>query len=416
MLTEDQRSIIRATVPALQDSGEAITSHFYRSLFAAHPELLNIFNKANQRPGGQAASLATSILMYAANIDHLEKLAPMVERIAHKHGSMEVRPEHYPIVGHHLLLSIRAVLGDGATEDVLSAWGAAYGELAAIFIGREKALNDQGAEHPGGWYGFKEFRVERKIRESSNIVSFYLVPVDNAPLPDFRPGQFLSIKLKTPRNPHEQIRQYSLSSAPNGRYYRISVGREQSRSKNILVPDGIVSNYLQDHIEPGAILQVHMALGDFVLDEKSSRPVVLISAGVGITPMLSMLEQLVASSQRVVTFLHGTHNRKQHSFGPQVRALAASRLNTSAAIFYSEIEEDDVLGEHHDESGRIDAEMLRKHVPNLDADFYFCGPVPFLRAIEQALATLDVPLKQQHSEAFAPDPLMLMERDTAFAA
>ena len=185
MLTENQRSTIRATVPALQSHGEAITAHFYKTLFEAHPGLLNIFNKANQQPGGQAASLATSILMYAANIDHLERLGGMVERIAHKHGSMEVRPEHYPIVGHHLLLSIRAVMGEAATDEVLDAWGAAYGALADIFVQREKKLYDDGAGQPGGWYGFKEFRVAKKVRESSTIMSFYLLPQDEAPLPAF---------------------------------------------------------------------------------------------------------------------------------------------------------------------------------------------------------------------------------------
>src|ERR1700750_714560 len=129
MLTEQQRTIIRATVPALQQYGGAITTHFYGSLFEEHPALLNVFNKANQREGGQAQNLATSILMYAAHIDHVDQLGGMVERIAHKHGSMDVQPEHYPIVGHHLLLSIRKVLGEAATDEVIDAWAAAYGQL-----------------------------------------------------------------------------------------------------------------------------------------------------------------------------------------------------------------------------------------------------------------------------------------------
>jgi nitric oxide dioxygenase len=140
LLTDQQRIIIRATVPALKQHGEAITTYFYQSLFTEHPDLLNVFNKANQREGGQAANLAASILMYAANIDHLDKLGGMIERIAHKHGSMEVQPEHYPIVGHHLLLAIRHSLGEAATEEVIDAWGAAYGQLASIFVGRESEL------------------------------------------------------------------------------------------------------------------------------------------------------------------------------------------------------------------------------------------------------------------------------------
>src|SRR5882762_4586483 len=122
MLTESQREIIRATVPALRLHGERITALFYRDLFAAHPALLNIFNPVNQRPGGQARNLAASILAYAANIDRLDRLGGMVEHIAHKHGSLEVRPEHYPIVGQYLLGAIAHVLGDGATDAVLGAW------------------------------------------------------------------------------------------------------------------------------------------------------------------------------------------------------------------------------------------------------------------------------------------------------
>jgi len=416
MLTEAQRSIIRATVPALQNHGEAITQHFYKTLFSSHPELLNIFNKANQRPGGQSANLATSILMYAANIDQLDKLSGMVERIAHKHGSMEVKPEHYPVVGHHLLESIRAVLGEAATDEVLDAWGAAYGDLAAIFIRREKELYDTGARRAGGWYGFKEFLVSQKVRESATIVSFHLVPTDGRMLPDFLPGQFLSVKLKAPQDPNEQIRQYSLSCASNGTYYRISVGREKSGSNNILVPDGIVSNFLQDQVEQGDILQVHMPLGDFVLDERSSRPVVLLSGGVGITPVLAMFHYLVTHSDRPVTFLHGTGSRLEHSFSQETRDLASTRSNTKAVVFYTEVNETDIKGEHHDESGFIDADMIRRYVPDLDADYYVCGPVPILRAIEAALDSLQVPRNRQHSEAFAPDPTLLMERDTGVAA
>jgi nitric oxide dioxygenase len=415
MLTESQRAIIRATVPALQQNGQTITTYFYKSLFLEHPGLLNIFNKANQREGGQAANLAASILMYAAHIDHLDQLGGMVERIAHKHGSMEVQPEHYPIVGHHLLLAIRSVLGDAATEEVIDAWGAAYGQLADIFVGRESQLYEDGAAAPDGWRGFKLFTVQRKVRESSTITSFYLVPTDGQSLPSFAPGQYLSLKLKAPNDPNEQIRQYSLSCAPNKNFYRISVGRELATSGNILTPDGIVSTYLHDHVQAGDTLAVHVPLGDFVLDETSTRPVILISGGTGITPMLSMFERLAHSSEREVCFVHGTGNRAQHAFGETIREIAQSRSNLKAVIFYNEVEEDDIRGVHHDESGYIDADMLKRHLSTVDADFYFCGPVPFLRAIERALDALGVPLDRRRSEAFAPDPSLLMELESAAA-
>jgi nitric oxide dioxygenase len=415
MLTDRQREIIRDTVPALQQHGEAITRHFYLSLFNEHPGLLNIFNKANQREGGQAANLAASILMYAAHIDHLDKLGGMVERIAHKHGSMEVQPEHYPIVGDHLLRAIHHVLGGAATDEVIAAWADAYGILADIMINRESQLYTEGAEKNTGWRSFKPFRIEKKIDESSSITSFYLVPEDGAPVPRFVPGQFLSIKVKSPGDPHEQIRQYSLSCTPNSEYYRISVGRERSRSNDILTPDGVVSNYLHDQVMAGDTLFVHMPLGDFVLDETSSRPVVLISGGIGITPVLSMLEWLVESGTRNVVFMHGTANRVQHSFGKRIREIARNHSHVKVVVFYNEVEEGDIRGEDHDESGYIDASMLQRHLSTLDADFYFCGPVPFLRAIDNALDDLGVPVERRRSEAFAPDPTFLLHSDTAVA-
>jgi len=161
MLTDSQHDIIRATVPVLRAHGEAITRAFYSALFDAHPDLYNIFNPVNQVNGRQQRSLAGSILAYAAAIERLETLGSMVERIANKHGSLEVQPEHYPIVGEHLLAAIRTVLGEAATDDILDAWGAAYGQLAGIMTGREAELYASEAEAPSGWRGFLPFRLER---------------------------------------------------------------------------------------------------------------------------------------------------------------------------------------------------------------------------------------------------------------
>ena len=411
MLTDPQLAIIRTTIPALQQHGEAITTYFYARLFVEHPELLNIFNKANQRPGGQAAKLAASILMYAAHIDHLDKLDGMIERIAHKHCSMYIQSEHYPIVGRHLLQAIRHVLGESATDDVIDAWAAAYSQLAGIMSGREEQLYVAGAQKEGGWRGYKPFRVEEKVVESSTIVSLYLVPDDGAPLPTFSPGQYLSMKLRTSNDPHEQIRQYSISCAPNGRYYRITVGRERVCDNSVDAPDGIVSSFLHDDVKEGDVLLVHMPLGGFILDECSSRPVVLISGGVGITPMLSMFEHLTNSEGRQVTFMHGTWNRSQHAFRKQIRETASTWPNVKAVILYNEVDDDDIQGEHHDEQGVIKASTLARHLPTLDADFYLCGSPRFLKAIEDVLDSLSVPKHRRNVESFAPDPSFLTEID-----
>ena len=405
MLTDRQRALVTATVPALREHGETVTRLFYADLFAAHPELWNMFNPANQRDGGQARSLAASVLAYAEHIDHPERLGRMVERISGKHGSLEVKAEHYPIVGHHLLGAIKQVMGGAATPDILDAWGAAYGQLAAIMTGTEQALYDEGAARVGGWRGFKPFRVVRKVEESEVISSFYLQPMDGAPLPPFKPGQYVSVQLRPEGFAYEQIRQYSLSCVPNATEWRISVRREDAPPGVPDAPAGLVSGHLHHALQAGGVLRVHMPLGDFVLDDGDS-PVVLLSGGAGITAVLSMLEHLAGPNggTREAVFLHAARSRGHHAFGPRLRALAQARPGLRVAVAYEETGPDDVPATHHDTAGRITAELIRQHLPERDARFYYCGPLGLVAAMEAALDQLGVPLARRFSEAFAPDP------------
>ncbi len=401
MLTDQQRALVTATVPALRQHGETITRMFYGNMFAAHPELYNLFNPANQRDGGQAKSLAASVLAYATHIDHPERLGSLVERVSNKHGSLQVKPEHYPIVGKYLLGAIQEVLGPAATPEILEAWGAAYGQLAGLMIGREKAIEDESIAQPGGWRGFKPFRVERKVRESEVTTSFYLVPDDGAPLPTFDPGQYLSVRVCPPGYPYAQIRQYSVSCAPNGRHYRISVKREGAPG----APPGLVSNHLHDAVGEGDLLPVHMPLGDFTPVDGDT-PIVLLSGGAGITAVLSMLEHLTGpdGGAREVVFLHAARSRAHYAFGEHIRALGQRRPGVRIAAFYEEAGPGDVPGTHYDAVGRMTAEVIGRYLPRREAEFYYCGPLGFMAAVEGALDQLGVPLARRHSEAFAPDP------------
>src|SRR6195952_5230961 len=204
MLTETQHDTIRATVPVLRTHGEQISQVFYASLFDAHPELYNIFNPVNQINGRQQRSLAGSVLAYAANIDRLEALGGLVERITHKQGVLEVQKEHYPIVGHHLLGAIKSVLGDAATPAILDAWTAAYGQLADILQGREAEIYAAEASAPGGWNGFLPFRLEHREAKGAEITSFTLRPEDGRVLPPFLPGQYVSVKAQPPGYLYQQ--------------------------------------------------------------------------------------------------------------------------------------------------------------------------------------------------------------------
>ena len=190
MLTNAQRVLIKATVPLLESGGEALTTHFYRMMLSEHPEVRPLFNQAHQASGDQPRALANGVLMYARHIDRLEALGPLVAQIVNKHVSLQILPEHYPIVGSCLLRAIREVLGaEIATDAVIDAWAAAYQQLADILIGAEESQYAQNAAAPGGWRGARAFRVARKVIESAEITSFHLVPVDGGSLLDHQPGQ-----------------------------------------------------------------------------------------------------------------------------------------------------------------------------------------------------------------------------------
>ena len=389
-MLQQQKEIVQATVPVLQRYGEAITTVFYRTLFEENPTLFNIFNPANQKNGGQARSLAASILAYAAHIDQLDRLGGMVNRITHKHASLEVQPEHYPIVGDHLLRAIRTVLGEAATPEILEAWAAAYGQLARIMIGVEQKLYTEGQNQPGGWTGYAPLRVERKVTESEFITSFYLASPTGEVLPSFLPGQYLAVKAQVPDSPYTQIRQYSLSQVANGRSYRISVKRESAPAHIAAAENGLISNHLHASVHEGDTILAHVPQGDFVLRD-NSKPVVLLSGGVGITPAICMFEHLARASQRPVLFVHATTQRRHHAFRDETRALAAYP-HARALVYYEKVAPIDKQGHDYDLEGRITLDSIRPYLPEQPADFYYCGPVGFMAAVEGVLDTLKVPL------------------------
>ncbi len=286
MLSEKTIEIVKSTVPLLQEKGVEITTRFYEILFSEHPELLNIFNHTNQKKGRQQQALANAVYAAATYIDNLEVIIPVVKQIGHKHRSLGIKAEHYPIVGTCLLRAIKEVAG--APDEVLNAWGEAYGVIADAFISIEAEMYEEAAHKEGGWKDFRNFVVVKKVKESDVITSFYLKPEDGGKVSSFIPGQYVTVQINIEGETYTHNRQYSLSDAPGKEYYRISVKKE----KGVDTPDGKVSNYLHDHVKEGDMLPVSAPAGDFVLNMDSTLPVVLISGGVGITPMMSMLNTL----------------------------------------------------------------------------------------------------------------------------
>ncbi|MDN9009386.1 NO-inducible flavohemoprotein [Brevibacillus laterosporus] len=400
MLSEKTIQIIKSTVPVLEKHGIDITKRFYQLLFTKHPELLNIFNHANQKQGRQQTALANAVYAAAQYIDKLETIIPVVKQIGHKHRSLGVKAEHYPIVGENLLAAIKDVLGDLATDEILQAWAEAYGVIADAFIGVEAEFYKQAEQQQGGWEGFRAFKVDRKVKESDVITSFYLVPQDGKAIAGFEPGQYVSVKVDIPGEKNTHIRQYSLSDAPGKAYYRISVKREDGKQDQ---PAGKVSVYLHEQVEQGDILFLSAPAGDFVLDQKDARPVVLISGGVGLTPLVSMLNTLVETNpNRQVTFIHAAQNGRVHAMREHVEELARQHSQLSVHWCYDKPTDRDRATNAFHKEGYVDISTLEQMVPSKDASFYFCGPTPFMKVLYHTLKEYGIAEADIHFEFFGP--------------
>ncbi|ANS76655.1 nitric oxide dioxygenase [Paenibacillus yonginensis] len=395
MLSQQTIEIIKSTVPVLEVHGQTITSVFYKRMFEAHPELLHIFNQANQRQGKQSTALAGAVYAAAANIDQLENILPVVKQIAQKHRALQIKPEHYPIVGENLLAAIKEVLGEAATPEIMEAWRQAYGVIADVFISIEAEMYKEAEEAKGGWSGYRAFVVERKVKESEVITSFYLKPQDGGEITSYLPGQYITLRVQPEGSAYTHIRHYSLSAAPGGKVYRISVRREEAGEGK---PAGVVSNYLHDQVLEGSVVDVSAPAGVFTLDQQRNTPVVLISGGVGLTPMVSMLETLLKEQpHRKVTYIHAAENGSYHAMKLYIEELEAEHEQMSSYTCYK----NPLEGDSCHQTGYIDETWLRQ-IADPGADFYFCGPVPFMRTVYAALNQMGVPEDRIHYEFFGP--------------
>lgn len=380
---------IKATIPVLEAHGVAITEAMYGKLLR-DPAVAEMFNETDQKTGRQPRALAAAVLAYARNIDNLGAMKGAVERIAEKHVGLNVQADQYPVVGKALLGAISDVLGDAATPEILDAWGQAYGLLAEILIGREKTLYQAHADAPGGWVGWRDFRIEKRVVETDAVTSFWLTPTDGKPVMIHLPGQYLTLAINA--NGSSFRRNYSISSAPDETRYRISVKRESP---------GTVSNWLHDHGMEGTVIRVSAPAGKFVLKQNEDRPVALVSAGIGITPLLGMLETL-AGTDRPVSVFHATHNENTFAF-PETLAQAAHATNVSVEVFFSDSASSTTLDPaFHVTRGHLTASALKARQPT-DAAYYICGPRSFQRDVIDGLLALGVAGDALHHEFFGPD-------------
>ena len=385
-------AIVKATVPVLEEYGTAITTVFYKNMFHEHPELLDIFNETNQKLGRQQTALAMTVLAAAKHLENLATLLPQVTQISHKHRALQILPEHYPIVGKHLLAAIKEVLGDAATDDILTAWTEAYDEIASIFIQIEHGMYEQAM-----WQGFAPFIVTAKVEAATDIAAFTVVPVNdhsaNSQTIDLSKiklsaGQYITVKTDPADSDHIALRHYSLYSANSDQGIQFAVRRDNRNEHN-----GLVSNYLHDHLAVGDTVLLSAPAGDFELDQELMQqndiPLVLISAGVGVTPILSMLEaQVTVNPSRPIVWVYACQNQEHHAFDSEVNKLLATAINVEKHIFYFE-------------SGQILNEAWLSNLPKL-ADIYVCGSMPFMESIIDSLIILDHVLDNIHYEPFGP--------------
>ncbi|HUW80949.1 MAG TPA: NO-inducible flavohemoprotein [Acidocella sp.] len=390
--------LVKATVPALEAHGVEVTRRMYERLFQ-DAAIRELFNQSHHgATGSQPQALADAILAYAQNIDNLRVLGGAVERIAQKHVALNILPEHYPFVAQALLGAIQDVLGEAATPEVCAAWGEAYWFLAELLIGREAAIYRAIASQPGGWNGWRDFVVESVTDESEIIRSFVLRPADGKPVLRHQPGQYLGFLFEVPGYGTLK-RNYSISCGPNDKTYRITVKREATPG----IPPGLVSNWLHDKAKLGTTIKVTPPAGDFFLEPSNTAPVVLVSGGVGLTPMMSMLEAISETTPDRPTWnIHGALNGRVHAMGAKARQLAACTNGIRTHIFYADPHADDQLGKHYDEAGLINADWLMQHTPFADATYFLCGPKAFLRVLVNGLIANGLSSNRIRYEFFGP--------------
>jgi ferredoxin-NADP reductase/MOSC domain-containing protein YiiM/ferredoxin len=275
-----------------------------------------------------------------------------------------------------------------------SGWQASFRAL----LDGEAASGNAGlatASPPPAWPGFRRLAVTAIEQESDSVISVRFEGPDGKPLPAARPGQYLTLRIRPDEAERPLLRNYSLSGPPEAGYYRIAVKRE---------PEGAASGYLHARLAVGDHLEIAAPRGTFILDE-SGAPALLISAGIGATPVLAMLNSLAEShSDREIWWLHGTRSGHEHSFAAETRTLLAACSKARARVYYSRPGSEDLEGRDFDAAGRLTPSLLVELEPPRNAEAYVCGPTRFMDEISAGLASIGLDASRIHTEPFGPEP------------
>jgi nitric oxide dioxygenase len=392
LLSDKSLGVVQATAAVVVAHADEITAHFYSRMFAAHPELLRVFNQGNQATGEQSKALAGSVVAYAVQL--IDPEAPsfdhVMRRIAYKHVSLGIRPEQYTIVGEHLLASVGEVLGDAVTPEIAAAWSEVYWLFALQLVAEEARLYQQSNVDPSR--PTRPYRVVRRIEEAADVISLVLEPADGGPPPAIAPGQYLSVFVDLPDG-DRQPRQYTVSSTAVRTRLQITVLRVRGVNG---APDGRVSGYLHDHVKVGDVLEVSAPAGDFVLTPTDS-PLLLASAGAGITTVLPIVEHIARNQpQRTVIVAHADRRAQDHALRETVLHLGREIDDFSSYTWYENLDEDDTRSRQ----GFMDLTDIP--LPS-DVQVFTCGPQPFMRLVRSTLLSRGVPPARIRYEVFGPD-------------
>ena len=398
-LEPEVKETLKATVDFLAENGVEITTLFYKKLFLAHPELKNVFNMTHQEKNGeQQEALARAIYGFAKNLDNLGVLQDLLNRIGHKHVSLGVTADQYPVVGANLLEAIHEVVSekiDVENADVITAaWEKGYWLLANMMIKNEANLYEQSENQQGGWKGLREFELIKREDESNSITSFYISPKDGKPLPDYHSGQYISLYVKPESYAYRQIRQYSLSDSHSENVYRITVKKE-----------GVVSKHLHDYWQVGDSVNITPPAGEFQLKPDENKPVVLVSAGVGVTPMISVMNTVLKKRKtQNITFVQAVKDGQEHPFKAFLSETEKqNKVRFESIVFYENPLESDQKGLDYHHQGLLDLDLVEKSVNQKEADYYLCGPIPFMSEVHKKLTEWGVNKDQIHYEIFGSD-------------
>ncbi|MEU4228650.1 globin domain-containing protein [Nonomuraea sp. NPDC026600] len=394
MLSATSVPIVKATLPVVGEHLDTISGVFYDTMLGENTDLLNLFSRSAQATGEQKHALAGAVTAFAGHLIGAGPDAPVfdhiVERIAQRHCALGIRPEQYTVVGKYLLGAVGTVLGDAVTPAIAAAWDEVYWLFAARLIGHEARLYaEAGVNSATPW---REYVVANKITEAHDTVSFILTPADSRTAPGFLPGQYVTVAADLPDGT-TQLRQYSLSQAAAAGMLRITVRRVRGIDGT---PDGVVSGFLHDHVGIGDRLRLSHPYGELTL-RAGEAPLVLVSAGVGITPMAAILDHVSRTQPtRDVTAVHADRSMERHPLRADMITNGSRLLSFRNLVWYEQTVSDapDAF------TGFIDTDAIPLHPA---ADVYLCGPVPFMQMVRAGLHRRGVPDERIRYEVFGSE-------------